>query len=140
MFEFTSLLGVLDSVSLEVGREDFRVLLGDSSGSFSDSSFFESFFPITEYHYFPYFHNIWRLPIPVKVQVFSWTVTLGKLQTCDSLQRRWPNCALSPNWCEFVEMKRGSRSFIIALSFHIRFMEQGFAGIEVRVDLSKKGA
>lgn len=32
--EFNSLLGVLNSVSLDLGREDVKVWFGDSSGSF----------------------------------------------------------------------------------------------------------
>lgn len=97
--EFNYLLGELNSVSLDLGREDVRVWLGDFFGSFSASSFYESFFPINIFLVFQFYLNIWKVPIPYMVQVFSWTLALGKLQTCDSLQKRWPTCALSPNWC-----------------------------------------
>lgn len=75
--------------------------------------FFESFYPITEYNCLPYFHNIWRVSIVVKVQVFSFTVALGKLQTCDSLQRRWTSCALSPNWCGLCRNKEEDQDHLL---------------------------
>ena len=42
---------------------------------------------------------IWIGGIPSKVQIFTWLVALGKVNTCDLLQRRSPKGCLSPNWC-----------------------------------------
>lgn len=33
--------------------------------------------------------------------MFSWIVALGKLLTCDNMQKRWPLCALCSNWSVF---------------------------------------
>ncbi|XP_073059743.1 uncharacterized protein [Primulina eburnea] len=96
--ELSDLLGVLDTIRLERGSDDYRVWLGDSSGCFSVRSFYNSFFPVTDFSLFPYHNNIWKIPVPHKVQVFSWIVALGKLPTCDTVQKRWPSCTLRPQW------------------------------------------
>ncbi|XP_075479416.1 uncharacterized protein LOC142520298 [Primulina tabacum] len=111
--EYTALLGVLESVSLSVDSGDVRVWLGDSSGVFSVSSFYSSFFPSSTNPIFPYYYNIWKFPIPQKVKVFSLIVALGKLKTCDNLQRRRPDHALNPQWCYLCKKNMENQDHIL---------------------------
>ncbi|XP_073066025.1 uncharacterized protein [Primulina eburnea] len=111
--EYTDLLGVLESVSLSVGTGDVRVWLGDSSGVFSVNSFYTSFFPLDSYPVFPFYHNIWKVPIPQKVKVFSWIVALGKIQTTDNLQRRRPELVLNPQRCYLCKNDEETQDHIL---------------------------
>lgn len=77
MNELSSLLQSLENVRLDVDGIDIKVSKVDSSGSFSVKSFNESLFPISVFPLFPSFKSIWKVPIPHKVQVFSWTVAQG---------------------------------------------------------------
>ncbi|XP_075497741.1 uncharacterized protein LOC142534974 [Primulina tabacum] len=111
--EYTSLLSILESASLSVGSVDVRVWLGEPSGVFSVSSLFYSFFPSLANLSFPYFTNIWKVPIPQKVKAFSWIVALGRLQTCDSLQKRQPSTVLRPQWCSLCKLSEENQDHLL---------------------------
>lgn len=109
MNELSSLLGYLDNVRFDVDDVDIKVWEEDSSGFFSVKSLYKSFFPINAFPLFSYFQSIWTH----KVQVFSWTVALGKLPTCDMLQKRWPTCALCSNWCVVYRKEKEAQDHML---------------------------
>ena len=84
----------------------------DSSGLFSCKSFYESFFPHSMFPCFPFFEVIWKVPLPTKVQLFSWLVVLGKLPICDVVQMRNPHILLSPSWCVLCRSSLGTQDHI----------------------------
>lgn len=49
-----------------------------------------------------------KAKVPSKVQIYAWSLALGKLNTGDVIQRRSPNVCLSPSWC--VMCKRNGES------------------------------
>ncbi|XP_073035927.1 uncharacterized protein [Primulina eburnea] len=123
--EFTTLLGVLDTFRLCVGSADVRVWLGDPSGVFSVSSLYDSLTHTNSFSVFPYHYNIWKVPIPLKVKVFSWIVALGKLQTCDVVQKRMPGLAVSPQWCTLCKKSDETQDHILLhCSFTTRIWAQ----------------
>ena len=81
------------------GVDDVRSWVLESSGTFSCKSFFRSFFPHPASFCFPFLKLIWKTLIPSKVQFFSWLLVIGKLPTCDIVQRRHTYICISPNWC-----------------------------------------
>ena len=42
---------------------------------------------------------IWKSGIPPKVKIFDWMAAWRRVNSCDVLQSRRPNKALSPSWC-----------------------------------------
>ena len=42
---------------------------------------------------------IWKVGIPPKVKVLAWLASWKRVNTCDLLQKRRPNLAISPSWC-----------------------------------------
>ncbi|XP_073067252.1 uncharacterized protein [Primulina eburnea] len=123
--EFTILYGVLVTVRVQVGYEDFRVWLGDSSGVFSVKSVYESFFHVQSFLVFSCNENIWKVPIIHKIQIFSWTVALGKLPTTFSAKKMADLCFKSSMElrCYWVFPQRARGMFIIepGLSSGTRF-------------------
>lgn len=99
MNNLSLLSGSLERFRLSEGSEDIRKWVWDFSEQFYVKSFFKSFFHGSSYPYFPLYHFIWKAPITSKIQVFSWTVVFEKLPTCETMQKRSPNCSLSPSWC-----------------------------------------
>ncbi|XP_073291108.1 protein ILITYHIA [Primulina huaijiensis] len=74
--QLSELLVVLDSVTLVEEVDGFIQWSGDSTGIFSVSSFYESFFPDNPSSEFHLFYPIWKVPVPNKIQLFSWTAAL----------------------------------------------------------------
>lgn len=66
--------------------------------------------------FFTLFQHIWKKSIPHKVQVFSWIVALGKLPTCDMLQKKMAHLfTISELVCALSE-KGDSKSLTYTLS------------------------
>ena len=118
MSDLCCLFEQLEGVSIQHNEEDIRRWALESSGVFSCKSFFTSFFPIDTNPPFPWFKDVWKTPVPKKVQLFSWLMVLGKLLTCDILQKHFPNALLSPNWCVLC---RGDTEDLNHLLLHCPF-------------------
>ena len=95
--ELTSLLQSLQLVALTPVL-DTRIWVIDTFG-FTCKSFFVSLLSVESLLRFHPFKFIWKSSIPYRVKVFAWLVVHGKVNTCDLVQRRNPNMALSPSWC-----------------------------------------
>ncbi|KAL8550873.1 hypothetical protein ACS0TY_000083 [Phlomoides rotata] len=98
MGELNQLLSILEGASFNRVGDDHRLWSADPSKSFSVKSFLASLCSINNPTPVPWFKLIWKVPVPRKVQVFMWLAVLGKVPTCDSLQKRLSNIFLSPNW------------------------------------------
>ncbi|KAM7513904.1 hypothetical protein LguiA_003487 [Lonicera macranthoides] len=96
--EYLSLLRVIEGVRLSPGSMDYRRWLLKGEG-FSCSSFYKSLIDSPTNPQFAPSKVIWAAGIPTKVKVFSWLVAHGRVNTYDMLQKRRPNCCLSPSWC-----------------------------------------
>ena len=70
----------------------------EALGVFSCKSFFESLMNQYSCPTFAPALMIWKAKMPIKIQVFAWTVAHGELNTCDMLQKR-PRSCFSPQWC-----------------------------------------
>ena len=68
--------------------EDRRVWVKDPSGHFSCKRVFE--FLTSNSNVPDLFQIFWKAPIPSKVKVFMWLLTLGKLSAHDVLRKRSP--------------------------------------------------
>ena len=106
--ELMELLDCLNNVHLNPALVDTRLWLPDSSHIFSCKSAFNKLRETSISNVFSPFKVIWKSPIPHKIKVFAWLVALGKVNTCDVLQKKRPNCTLNPNWC--IMCKRGEET------------------------------
>ena len=79
--------------------EDTRLWFPDSSHIFSCKSAFNKLRETLITNVFSPFKVIWKSPIPHKIKLFAWLVALGRVNTCDVLQKKRPNCTLNPSWC-----------------------------------------
>ena len=95
--ELASLLQSIQMVELN-SLPDSRIWVRDPLG-FTCKSFFVSLLNVEPLPRFQPFNFIWKPYIPYKVKIFAWLVVHGKVNTCDLVQRRNPNMALSPSWC-----------------------------------------
>ena len=118
MEELLELLDCLNNVHLIQGLEDTRIWLPDSSNLFSSKSAFNKLRKTPNMNVFSPFKLIWKCNIPHKIKVFAWLVALGRVNTCDMLQKRRSYCAFSPSWCVLCkrEGETGDHLFI-----HCRF-------------------
>ncbi|KAM7473769.1 hypothetical protein LguiB_021012 [Lonicera macranthoides] len=110
--EFVSLMNIIEGIRLFPGCKDKRRWLLKGEG-FSCSSLFKS---LIDYPLDPYFTPsklIWAAGIPTKVQVFTWLVAHGRVNTCDLLQKRRPNYCLSPSWCVLCKQNEETLSHIL---------------------------
>ena len=97
--ELVELLDCLNNLQLNHGLMDKRLWLPDSSHSFSSKSAFNKLRETINMNVFSPFKMIWKSIIPHKVKVFAWLVALGRIDTCDVLQKKRPYCVLYPSWC-----------------------------------------
>ncbi|KAL5583298.1 hypothetical protein UlMin_015740 [Ulmus minor] len=72
------------------------------------TSFFDCLLGNANSFNFEPFRFIWKSSVPHRVKVSAWLIYLGKLNTCDRVQRRNPQMMLSPNRC--VMCKRDEES------------------------------
>ncbi|CAL9004181.1 unnamed protein product, partial [Prunus brigantina] len=96
--EVVLLLDILGKVRLNNSRSDRRSWEIEDHGSFSCKSF-RSFLLSTTKEVFPPSTSIWKAKTPPKIQFFVWLAANGKINSCDSIQRRHPKMCLSPSWC-----------------------------------------
>ena len=84
--EVASLLHTLHEVSYCPSGEDKLLLKGDKEKGFSVRTMYKCFdhFPAID---FPY-RLIWNPVVPLKIRVFAWEATWGKVLTLDQLKRR----------------------------------------------------
>ena len=73
--------------------------LPDSSHIFSCKSAFNKLRETLNTNVFSPFKLIWKSPIPHKIKVFAWLVALGRVNTCDVLQKKRPHSTMYPRWC-----------------------------------------
>ena len=97
--QFIALLQLLETKRVCSTVEDRREWIVESSGVFSCKSAFiwmrkDNSLPVN----LPA-KIIWKLPIPVKVKVFTWLLVLAKVSVHATLQKRRPYYSLSPGWC-----------------------------------------
>ena len=78
---------------------DKRIWVGDMSGFFDCKSFFDLLIDSSDDTTFAPHNMIWKIGIPLKVRIFSWLAAWSKVNTCDLLQSKRPNLAISPSWC-----------------------------------------
>ena len=118
IIQLPELLGRLEGRQLCDCVEDKRTWLADSSGIFTCKS---AFVWMRKDNSLPVNYQakcIWKMPIPVKVKVFTWLLILGKLNVHSNLQRTKPYQALSPGWC--ILCKKNNES-IDHLFLHCEF-------------------
>ncbi|KAL5539045.1 hypothetical protein UlMin_044773 [Ulmus minor] len=63
------------------------------------ASFFDCLLGNASSFNFEPFRFIWKSSVPHRVKVSAWLIFLGKLNTCDRVQRKNPQMMLSPNMC-----------------------------------------
>ena len=97
--QVSDLIAVLNAVNSHINEKDNRVWKLDDSGVFSCKSLFAHLSASMENCHFTFFSFIWNSKCPMKIKVFCWLLTLGKLNTHDTLQRRRPFSYLSQEWC-----------------------------------------
>jgi hypothetical protein len=97
--ELSSLLSLLDDVSLNMGGEDRRAWSMDSKGIFSCKSFFEWLVNDESHPLFEHANVVWKSKVPNKIKFLGWLIAHGKVNTCDIIQKRYPNLCLLPSWC-----------------------------------------
>ena len=90
---------VLDHLHLNEESADLRIWHPDNSGCFSSRSAFGALQQIDELQDFPFHGYIWKSGIPVRIKFFAWSLSLGRINIFDVLQRKRPFQCLSPNWC-----------------------------------------
>ncbi|KAK9147642.1 hypothetical protein Scep_006399 [Stephania cephalantha] len=61
------------------------------------------------------YKTLWKSPATMKIQVFGWLTWLGKLNTCDVLQRRCLCYVLCPTRCELCKAAGEYRSCAMAI-------------------------
>ncbi|KAM7485873.1 hypothetical protein LguiA_001882 [Lonicera macranthoides] len=120
--DFTSLLGIIGNTHFNFNSGDKRVWVGTSSGKFSCKSFLENISCSSSSLPFPQYSFIWKGGVPHKVKVFAWLASLGKVNTCDKIQVRRPNCMLSPSVCILCKKDGESIDHILVHCSVARFM------------------
>ena len=96
---FLDLLNIINGVSFDKEALDKRVWVGGNSGQFSCKSYFDLLINSSDLSSFEPYKSIWKTGIPPKVKIFAWMAAWRRVNTCDVLQSRRPNRALSPSWC-----------------------------------------
>lgn len=94
-----SCLGFQERVRLFQHRDDRRSWKLDKTGLFSCKSY--NFFLLNSgsRQLSLFLPQIWKSKVPPKIKFHVWLLALGKLNTCDQIQRRRPSFYLSPLWC-----------------------------------------
>lgn len=126
--DLASSLSRIDHLSLDSSLCDKLVWLLHSSEVFSCKSFFEK---ITEKSNIPFFSlhkRIWKSFAPLKVKLFVWSLVHRSILTNEVLQKRRPNCYLSPHWCIMCKGERESLNhFFLHCSVARSLWQQFFA-------------
>ena len=112
------LLDCLNNCQLNPTLEDERLWLPDSTQIFSSKFAFNKQRESLNMRVFSPFRLIWKSPIPYKIKVFAWLVALGRVNTCDVLQKKRPNYMLYPSW--YVMCKREEET-VAHLFIHCSF-------------------
>ena len=103
-----ALLSTLERIKVCVPLENKWVWDKEGFGIFTSKSLFKTLIDKPFFNHYNFYHFIWKTPIPNKVRVFGWLLTLKKLNTQDLLQKRQPFLSISPSWC--VMCRNGSES------------------------------
>ena len=90
---------LLDQIHLIADLADTRTWLPDNSGSFSSKLAFRVIQGDHGIQDFQFYKDIWKSGIPSRIKFFAWTLSLGKINTHDILQRKRAFQCLSPSWC-----------------------------------------
>ncbi|XP_009335445.1 uncharacterized protein LOC103928158 [Pyrus x bretschneideri] len=88
--EAARLLQKVENVRLSQSRADDRRWKLELSGLFACKSYRSSLSNNGIVQHFPPSSQIWKSKVPPKVKVLVWLVAIGKLNTCDQIQRRSP--------------------------------------------------
>ena len=109
--EFSNLMDIVCNARLIRIESDSRSWMGEKSGLFSCKSFFHMLINfLGDCNFVP--HNIIRkVGIPPKVKIFAWLASWKRVNTCDLLQKRRSNLAISPSWC--ILCKNGEESILL---------------------------
>ena len=99
----------------------------DKSGFFSCKSFFDLLIDSPDDNTFVPYKMIWKIGTPSKVKIFSWLAAWNRVNTCDLLQSKRPNLAISPSWC--ILCKRDSES-IDHIFLHCNFAQYIWAEVK----------
>ena len=90
---------ILDRVHLNEELTDLRIWLPENFGYFSSKSAFGALQKLDGLQDFPFYGYIWKSGIPARIKFFAWSLSLGRVNTYDVLQRKRPFQCLFPNWC-----------------------------------------
>lgn len=80
LMEFLSLPTIIDNFTLSKSTKDKRIWKGESFGQFSCKSDFECLIDSSS---LPFYRPnlIWKTGVPTKMQVFTWLVSKGRINT-----------------------------------------------------------
>ncbi|KAL5539799.1 hypothetical protein UlMin_044293 [Ulmus minor] len=119
--ELMGLLCVIESVSLNLAANDARCW-ATNSGVFSCKSFFDCLLGNANSFNFEPFHFIWKSSVSHRVKVSAWLIFLGKLNTCDRVQRKNPRMMLSPNMCVICKKDEETANHLFLHCYSARFL------------------
>ncbi|KAL5543390.1 hypothetical protein UlMin_007174 [Ulmus minor] len=105
-----------------LSRKKFCVINQINSGVFSCKSFFDCLLGNANSFNFEPFRFIWKSSVPHRVKVYAWLIYLGKLNTCDRVQRRNPQMMLSPNMCVICKKDEESVNHLFLHCCSARFL------------------
>ncbi|KAI5334762.1 hypothetical protein L3X38_024895 [Prunus dulcis] len=92
-------MDVLRVICLNYTKAGKRIWELEDHGLFSCKSFRAFISANSNTDVFPPFASVWKAKTPPKVKFFMWLIAIGKVNTCDRIQRRNPMMCLSPHWC-----------------------------------------
>lgn len=121
MIQVTEPISNLEGVRIIDVMDDRRIWKGDRSEIFSTKSVFSALSKCEEVPGLDVIKRIWKVKVLIKVKVFAWLMSLGKLNSQDNFQRRRLFQMLSLSWC--VLCKRDEESInhmFVHCSFSLR--------------------
>ena len=117
--DLATLTTILEQVHLNEDLADTRTWEPDNSGSFSSKSAFRVIQGDRGIQDFQFYKDIWKSRIPSRIKFFAWTLSLGKINTHDILQKRRAFQCLSPSWYVMCKQEQETLSHL--------FLHRGFA-------------
>ncbi|KAL5575498.1 hypothetical protein UlMin_017197 [Ulmus minor] len=105
-----------------LSRKKYCVINQINSGVFSFKFFFDCLLGNANSFNFEPFRFIWKSSVLHRVKVSAWLIYLGKLNTCDRVQRRNPQMMLSPNRCVMCKKDEESVNHLFLHCCSARFL------------------
>ena len=111
------MFAAFENVSIHHLQEDRRIWGLDSSGAYTCKSYFKWLANDPSQSNFKCFNFNWKAIVPPKIRFFAWVVALGKLNTGEIIQRRFPHTSLSPSFC--ITCKHSEESIYCDVAFNL---------------------